>query len=281
MAQAQSNSPARPTLVFVPGAWHTPAYWNPLIATLEPQGRKCIAVSLPSVTTDEHPTATFHDDLEAVRGAITGETSAGRDVVVVAHSYGGVVGGSAVKGLTRPRPTQHGDEGSQDPAATSSTDSGHAKGHVIGLVLIASGFMPSGVTFLGAAGGIPPPTWRIDAERNLAIITVDPIDMLYHDMPRDEAEHWVSQLQNQSLKAFTEGAEDMYSGWKDVPVWYVGTVQDRGLPVEMQRAMVEMVRGQGADVVVRELDGAHSVMLSRTKDVAGILGEAVEAFVGK
>ncbi len=37
------------------------------------------------------------------RAVISGETTQGRDVVVVAHSYGGIVGSSAVKGFTLPR----------------------------------------------------------------------------------------------------------------------------------------------------------------------------------
>ena len=83
----------KPSLVFVPGAWHRAETWNKVTNLLTAQGYKCIAVTLPSTLSS--PTTTFLEDVTAVRKAITAETVQGRDVVVVVHSYGGAVGGSA------------------------------------------------------------------------------------------------------------------------------------------------------------------------------------------
>ncbi|KAK6713223.1 hypothetical protein SNK05_007676 [Fusarium graminearum] len=49
-----------------------------------------------------NPEATFKDDVDAARSAIMQETENGRDVIVIAHSYGGTVGNSAVKGFSKP-----------------------------------------------------------------------------------------------------------------------------------------------------------------------------------
>jgi len=45
--------------------------------------------------------ANFLDDLTAVRDVIVEVTSQGSDVIVVVHSYGSIVGSSAIKSLTR------------------------------------------------------------------------------------------------------------------------------------------------------------------------------------
>lgn len=79
--------------------------------------------------------------------------------------------------------------------------------------------------------GHPPPAWRINKDTGYAEIVLLPRDIFYHDVPADEAEYWASQLCSQSLKSLFEGGEHAYSGWLDVPSWYIGTIEDRGLPV--------------------------------------------------
>ncbi|KAK1761745.1 hypothetical protein QBC33DRAFT_614681 [Phialemonium atrogriseum] len=165
---------------------------------------RCIAVELP--TTQSNRAANFSNDVRA-----------GRDVVVVVHSYGGAVGLSGIRGLTRPK---------GPPEASSS-------GHVIGIVVMATGFMPTGVGFLEGFGGKPPPIWKLDEERGLAVITVDQRELLYHDLPKEEGDDWGSKPGDQSLQAFTDGT-NAYAMAKDA----------------------------GADVTVRGIDSSHSPMLS-------------------
>ena len=83
----------KPTIILVPGAWHTAETWDKVIALLAAQDYNCIAVTLPSTLSS--PTTTYLEDLTAVRNAITAEIAEGRDVVLVVHSYGGSIGGSA------------------------------------------------------------------------------------------------------------------------------------------------------------------------------------------
>lgn len=255
----------KPTLVFVPGAWHSPSVWDKVTAILEPQGYKCITVTLPTTISD--PTKSFKDDFQAVRDAITSETSQKHDVVVVLHSYGGAVGVSAIKGLTPQK------------QETSTTLAHEETGHVIGIAMMASGFGPSGVTFLEALGGKPPPAWELNYETGFADIVMDPRDGLYHDLPEDEGNLWVSKLEKQSLKALTEGKEYTYSGWMDVPSWYLGTTADRALPFQAQQYFLQVAKDAGADVTAREIDSSHSPMLSKPKETADFIREAAEAFV--
>ena len=66
----------------------------------------------------------------------------------------------------------------------------------------------------------------------------------------------------------------------DVPVWYLGTVEDRGLPVVVQRMQVGMAREMGGKVEHRELRTSHSPFLSRPEETTGLVLEAVESFMG-
>ncbi|KAI5463581.1 Alpha/beta hydrolase fold-1 [Mariannaea sp. PMI_226] len=252
-----------PSLVMIPGAWHGSDTWDKLISVLEKHGLKSVAVDLP--TTQSNPEATLEDDVNATRDAIIAETSQGRDVVVVFHSYGGVVGSSAVKGLTKP-------EGSVPSSNTSGT------GHVIGLFMIATGFMVRGITFLDGAGGKPPPFWKEDTETGFAPLLVDTRELFYHDLPEDEGKLWVSKLRNHSMKAFTTGADITYDGWKEVPVWYLVTKDDKALPAEVQKMFVKDAQAAGGDVTQREIDTSHSPMLSKPEETADIIVEAVKAF---
>lgn len=65
-----------------------------------------------------------------------------------------------------------------------------------------------------------------------------------------------------------------------MPVWFLSTTEDKALPVEAQRMMVQGARDAGADVSVREVESSHSPMLSRPEETVGFVLEAVKAFVG-
>jgi pimeloyl-ACP methyl ester carboxylesterase len=260
----------KPSFIFVPGAWHRPETWDKVISEIRSREYRCVAVELPSTTGDT--SAGFGGDVKAVQDAIRGETAKGRDVVLVVHSYGGQVGNSAVKGFAR-RPH----DGSSPPPPESAS----GRGHVIGLAMMATGFTVTGVGFLEATGGKPPPQWVADTQNGVATIVVDARDMLYHDLPEEEGKMWVERLTTQSLKALAEGGEHAYSGWRDVPCWYLLTAEDRALPPQVQRIFVEAAQAAGADVTLREIASSHSPMLSKPKETAEFILEAADDFVEK
>ncbi|TAQ90333.1 hypothetical protein B7494_g1354 [Chlorociboria aeruginascens] len=255
---------SKPTLVLVPGAWHTPETWDKISLLLEAQQYKCVRVALPSATSN--PAATFGDDIKAVRDSIIGETTQGHDVVVVVHSYGGMVGNSAIKGLTRPKPNV------SSPGKSSSS-------YVIGIVMLASGFPQTGVAFIDGLGGKPPPFWRIDEESGFAVLTVDPRELFYHDLPVEEGNYWVGKLEQHSLKSLREGGELSYSGWLDVPVWFLVTTDDKSYPLEFQRMVVQSAKDAGGNITVREVESSHSPMLSKPKETVDFITEAVASLV--
>lgn len=85
----------KPTFLFVPGAWHLPPYFDPLISYLSAHGYPSVAVTLPAVNSSPAVTS-LQPDVDAAVAALAETLSEGSDVVVVMHSYGGMVGTDAV-----------------------------------------------------------------------------------------------------------------------------------------------------------------------------------------
>jgi hypothetical protein len=75
----------KPTLILVPGAWHTPAHYELLITELTRHKFKCVTVSLPSVgpKLDEMPNS-IDADIKAIQAAVTKEVASGSNVAVIA-----------------------------------------------------------------------------------------------------------------------------------------------------------------------------------------------------
>ena len=84
----------------------------------------------------------------------------------------------------------------------------------------------------------------------------------------------------QALKALTEGGEHADAGWQDVPVWYVSTTEDKAFPPEAQKSMIQYAMDAGADLMAREIATSHSPMLSKPRETADFILEAVRAFAG-
>jgi hypothetical protein len=99
----------KPSIVIVPGGWHIPEHFAPTTKLLEEAGYVVYGVRLPSVR-DEPPFPTTHEpDTEAVRNVLLRVLDEDKkDVLLVMHSYGGIPGGDACKGLSKEDPTKEG-----------------------------------------------------------------------------------------------------------------------------------------------------------------------------
>lgn len=91
-------SSIKPTIVFAPGAWHTANCFDVVREALHARDWTTEAVEYPSVGA-EPPTKGLADDANAVRASVERLSDEGKKVVLVVHSYGGLVGANAVEGL--------------------------------------------------------------------------------------------------------------------------------------------------------------------------------------
>lgn len=128
---------SKSTFVLVPGAWHSPAQFSYMIAHLHEAGYPTRSLTLPSVGSQEPKKIEVTTDVAFIREKVLLPLlEDGKDVVLVMHSYGGLPGGAAAKGLSK---SERGSEGQP--------------GGVIGLVFLAAFLAREGDSLLGALGG--------------------------------------------------------------------------------------------------------------------------------
>ena len=87
-------SSIKPHILFVTGAWHDTAYLGATCNKLIEKGYPVICPLLPSFAAAPH--VSMHDDAAHIRTLIDGCIRQGGEILVVAHSYGGVVATQAI-----------------------------------------------------------------------------------------------------------------------------------------------------------------------------------------
>lgn len=92
---------SNPVVVLVPGAWHTGQAYDLLTSPIREKGYEPFPIQLPSVGISPG-LPDFSADVAAIRAHVTKiMDQENRDVVLVMHSYGGVPGTEAMKGLSK------------------------------------------------------------------------------------------------------------------------------------------------------------------------------------
>ncbi|KAK2746616.1 hypothetical protein FQN55_005604 [Onygenales sp. PD_40] len=247
---------AKPTLIFTPGAWHSPECFGAVISKLEPLGYKCIGVSLKAVG-HEPPVQTLQPDIDGLNAAVLDELQQGNDVMVVPHSWSGTVVTGALEGLGKADRERAGE-----------------KNGVVKLAYIAA-FMPfEGVSLSQAMGGKPPEWWD---EQGLWLLPKTPEKILYNDLPDETAEFWVSKLQPHSHATNFVGVPT--ASWRKIPSSYLLCENDQAIPLFVQEAMVKACQDAGATIDTTKIAASHSPFLSKPDEVVEFLRRAAgEAF---
>ena len=89
-------------MVVIPGSFSPDYFYFEIADKLREYGYEAIVKCLPSASRSapEKP-ATMYDDADYFRSVIEALADEGKDVVVVTHSYGGVVGTEAARGVIK------------------------------------------------------------------------------------------------------------------------------------------------------------------------------------
>jgi pimeloyl-ACP methyl ester carboxylesterase len=135
---------SKPTFVFSLGAWLTPVHFNAVRDRLDALGYPSECPAHPSVGA-EPPSMTLDDDVVSLRKVLTTLANDEKDIVVVGHSYGGVVASAASEGLVKP----------------VRADSGKPGG-VIKVVYLAAFALDKGQSLLGLLGGNYLPWMKVE-----------------------------------------------------------------------------------------------------------------------
>ncbi|KAK2675004.1 Alpha/beta hydrolase fold-1 [Fusarium oxysporum f. sp. vasinfectum] len=79
----------KPVLLFVHGAWHPPKCYDAIKTALTNLGYECVIPKLPSVGSESHG-VTWEADKAKIIETAEPFFNQGREVVLIAHSYGGI-----------------------------------------------------------------------------------------------------------------------------------------------------------------------------------------------
>ncbi|MGY1632923.1 alpha/beta fold hydrolase [Geodermatophilus sp. SYSU D01186] len=210
--------------VLVHGSWCGGWVWDDLVTHLEKDGHRVTVVTqLPSSGTDPATLGDLRADAEHLRGVVRG---AGEPVVLVGHSYGGMV------------------------VAELADDPGVAQ-----TVYLAALRPRRGQSVLDLLGGGPLPPWVVPRDDGTLAVTRDVDTVRTHvcaELPLEEVARFVERLGLQSAAAL---ASPSTAPDPAHPVSYVVCTLDAVLPADAQEAMAA-----GADRVVR-LESSHMVQM--------------------
>ena len=221
-------------IVLVHGGFVDGSGWEPVYRILKNDGYEVSVV--------QNPTISLADDVAVTRRTIAAQ---GGPVILVGHSYGGVV-------IT---------EAGNDP-------------RVAALVYIAA-FAPDAGESVAALIQDPPPGAPVPP-------ILPPQDgFLFLDRPRfqssfaadvniDTARFMADSQVPWGMQALT-GAVG-HPAWRSKPSWYLVAADDRMIPPDAQRSMA---RRAGATAV--EVNGSHAVYVSQPAAVAAVIAQAVKA----
>ncbi|KAI5925865.1 Alpha/beta hydrolase fold-1 [Camillea tinctor] len=255
-------SQPKPAIVIVTGAWHLPPSWDKVSSRLRAGGYAVRVPRLLSVCGPEPVDHTWRVDAAVVRDAAMPFVAQGREVVLVGHSYGGVVAMVAAEGLTV-----------ADRAARG------LKGGVKAILFVCALLMTErGVSTMEAKGGYA--DWMAPGQPvfqgiSYSFPVVPGKEPFYNDLPPEEAEYWIGKLQRQSQRAMEEPLPICL---KDINVsmTYLFCEADQSIPIEDQRRLVAGVPGMKTEWC----SAAHSPFLSQPDFTTDVIKKVAEEEVG-
>jgi pimeloyl-ACP methyl ester carboxylesterase len=192
-----------------------------------------------SVSVVQNPTLSLEDDVGAAKRVIDAQ---GEPVILVGHSYGGVV-------IT---------EAGNDP-------------NVAALVYIAA-FAPDAGESVNTLIADPPPGAPVPPilppQEGFLFLDRDKFAASFAaDVPAEQAEFMADSQVPWGVDAL--GGKISEPAWRSKPSWYLVATDDRMIPPPAQRSMAERA---GATVV--EEAGSHSIFLSHPEAVVGVIEQA-------
>jgi pimeloyl-ACP methyl ester carboxylesterase len=232
-----------PIVVLVHGAFAESASWNGVISRLHASGIEAVAIG--------NPLRTLRGDSAYVRDVIA---AIGRPVVLVGHSYGGLV----------------------------ITEAGSRNDAVVGLVYVAAFVPETGQSALELANSEPGSTLGNTLIRypltiggsEFAIRT----DAFHHQFAADvsdaDAALMAATQRPVTEAALAEGLPTDEPAWRSIPSWFVFGDEDLNIPVAVHRAGAKRASSRGT----LEITGAsHAIGVSHPEEVAASILAAVAA----
>ena len=231
---ASKSSAAKPTIVLVHGAFADASSFERLIPLLQNDGYNVVAV--------QNPLSSLQDDIATTKRLIDAQKG---PVVVVGHSYGGVVISGAASG---------------NP-------------NVKALVYLAA-FAPEANEPVGPLTDKYPshlgPALRPDAAGFLYIACDKVHDVFAADLP-ESAARVVCATQKPVHNSVFAATIDT-PAWKTIPSWYLVSKEDHALNPDLERFYAKRMGAHTS-----EINASHVAFISHPKVVARLIEDAATA----
>jgi pimeloyl-ACP methyl ester carboxylesterase len=235
---------ARPTIVLVHGAFADASGWNGVTARLQQKGYTVVAP--PNPLRGVAPDAAY---MRSFLGQVKGP------IVLVGHSYGGVVITNAATGNPNIKALVY--------VAAYAPDEGDTVG---GLEQLAPGGMigPSSLdirTFPTADGQQAPEG------------TIKPSvfhDLFAADLPKSETDVMAAAQRPAALSSLTDPSGP--PAWKTIPSWYIVAGKDNAIGTRVERIMAKRMGAHTTEVK----DASHVVMMSHPAKTTQVILDAVQ-----
>ncbi len=136
-ARTGASLVAKPVIAIVPAAWHAPIHYAGYADQLQHAGYDTVTQRLPSTGSSDPNVQSVAADADFIRmNMLMPSIDAGREVVLVMHSYSGGPGSMAAKGLSVPERRAAG-----------------RPGGILGLIYICAFVAKKGQSLLDGSGG--------------------------------------------------------------------------------------------------------------------------------
>ncbi|MET9271575.1 alpha/beta hydrolase [Kribbella sp. NPDC003557] len=232
-----------PVVVLVHGAFAESASWNGVVERLRARSIETVAVA--------NPLRSLEGDAQYVRDVIAG---IGKPVVLVAHSYGGMVITQAAAG--------------NDAVQALVYVCAFAPDH--GETAFQLSLMFPGSTLGAALNAYPVST----GGNELAIRTDVFRQQFCADVPAEQAALMAATQRPATEAALTAPLPTATPAWQTIPSWFVFSDQDLNIPVALHRFLAD--RAGAKDT--REIAGAsHALSVSQPEAVTATILDAMNA----
>ncbi len=230
---SETNPETKPAIVLVHGAFAESASWNPVIERLRQHSFE--------VTAAANPLRSVAGDAAYVRDVIAG---VGGPVVLVGHSYGGIV----------------------------ITEAAAGNEQVVGLTYVSAFAPEHGESALELSGKFPGSTLAsalaahpLSGGGNEFTITTGSFHQQFAaDVPAGTAALMAATQRPVTGAALTTGLPTSTPAWQTIPSWFVFGSDDRNIPAELIRYMAERAGSRGT----HEVAGAsHALSVSCPDEV--------------
>ncbi|KAK7044431.1 AB hydrolase-1 domain-containing protein [Favolaschia claudopus] len=248
-------SASRPVIVFIPGSFEPASLYTTVVADLESHGYEAHAIELETVGRRDTPPS-MYDDAAKVASLIHKLADEGKDVVLVPHSYGGMVACEASKGLAKSVREREGKRG------------GVAK---IVFVTAVAPLLGQSVKDLFPAGALDFTSQRMDICKPTQLQS-----QRSGDLPFDEAFAIASKLPDHVAASYTQPIT--YAPYKDIPSSYLFCENDKLIVPELQEKMIAGMESEmpmGTKVDRHSVKADHGIVLSQPKAVVEVVRRVV------